>query len=249
MFGLIIAGRPVVEPASLQSFSPTEHAYTVPASPLFSHIVVFLAPGAALPHEAAVGVFVKFPKPRDQAEEPGFRLLGGLSADKQSAIFRVSGLGGGGGGVAGVGTVVGSVNGVAEVDMDADEPSGATGTVVGDAPSPAADITIGLLIQSAAELAPQLAALAQQKASGVEAGRTGGEDGAMTRYRPPASNLPAKTLAQRIIKNAFNYLTSFAQRRDGEETVPLRAFEQWWRKTESRFDSDPGFLEREIENG
>ena len=53
-----------------------------------------------------------------------------------------------------------------------------------------------------------------------------------------------KVLAQRIIKNAFNFLASFE---GGDGMVPLRTFEGWWRKFESRVNSDPGFLEKEQE--
>ncbi|KAK3944824.1 hypothetical protein QBC46DRAFT_146565 [Diplogelasinospora grovesii] len=51
-------------------------------------------------------------------------------------------------------------------------------------------------------------------------------------------------LAQRIIKNAFNFLTSFSTTAGGVEVVPLKAFEEWWRKFESKIRADPGFLER-----
>jgi len=52
-------------------------------------------------------------------------------------------------------------------------------------------------------------------------------------------------LAQRIIRNAFNFLASFSGTAGTVEVVPLKAFEDWWRKFESRIRSDPGFLERE----
>lgn len=54
-------------------------------------------------------------------------------------------------------------------------------------------------------------------------------------------------LAQRIIKNAFNFLASFSGTTGagGVEVVPLKAFEEWWRKFENRVRTDPGFLERD----
>jgi hypothetical protein len=48
-------------------------------------------------------------------------------------------------------------------------------------------------------------------------------------------------LAQRIIGNAFNFLASF-----GSDTVPLKAFEEWWKKFERKIEADPSFLEREM---
>jgi hypothetical protein len=52
-------------------------------------------------------------------------------------------------------------------------------------------------------------------------------------------------LAQRIIKNAFNFLAGFSGTAGQVEVVPLKAFEEWWRKFEGRVRSDPGFLERD----
>ena len=54
-------------------------------------------------------------------------------------------------------------------------------------------------------------------------------------------------LAQRIIQNAFNFLSSFSGTAGpgGVEVVPLKAFENWWRKFESRVRADPSFLEKQ----
>jgi len=48
-----------------------------------------------------------------------------------------------------------------------------------------------------------------------------------------------KVLAQRIIANAFNFLASF-----GSDVIPLKAFEEWWKKFERKVEMDPTFLER-----
>jgi hypothetical protein len=70
--------------------------------------------------------------------------------------------------------------------------------------------------------------------------------------QPPSPNAPAKrtpdtrVLAQRIIKNAFNFLASFAgNTANGIEVVPLKSFQDWWAKFERKVQNDPGFLERE----
>lgn len=54
-------------------------------------------------------------------------------------------------------------------------------------------------------------------------------------------------LAQRIIQNAFNFLASFSGSAcpGGVQVVPLKAFEDWWRRFESRVRSDPSFLEKQ----
>ncbi|KAI1822239.1 hypothetical protein F4861DRAFT_407541 [Xylaria intraflava] len=67
----------------------------------------------------------------------------------------------------------------------------------------------------------------------------------------PQAGVPAaastQLLAQRIIQNAFNFLSGFSGQvgASGVEVVPLRAFQEWWRKFEARVQNDPSFLERE----
>lgn len=55
---------------------------------------------------------------------------------------------------------------------------------------------------------------------------------------PPA--LSQKLLAQRIIKNCYDFLTSWGS----GDTVPLKAFQAWWTKFEGKIERDPGFLAR-----
>ncbi|KAL7951130.1 hypothetical protein V8C42DRAFT_340694 [Trichoderma barbatum] len=77
---------------------------------------------------------------------------------------------------------------------------------------------------------------------------------AASKANAPASASSSSTastavLAQRIIQNAFNFLASFSGTAGpgGVEVVPLRAFEEWWRKFESRVRSDPSFLEKQAD--
>lgn len=55
-----------------------------------------------------------------------------------------------------------------------------------------------------------------------------------------------KAVAQRIVTNAFNFLSSFTDtgRVSGDERVPLKTFHEWWRKFETKLDTDPTFLAR-----
>jgi hypothetical protein len=67
----------------------------------------------------------------------------------------------------------------------------------------------------------------------------------LARTTKPPNKPDTLLLAQRIIKNAFNFLASFSGNvNGGVEVVPLKAFEEWWKKFEGRVRSDPGFLER-----
>lgn len=97
---------------------------------------------------------------------------------------------------------------------------------------------IGVSIESAESVGTRLQELAASKASSSSNSGSGG-----------ASSTTTAVLAQRIIQNAFNFLTSFSGTAGpgGVEVVPLRAFEDWWRKFESRVRSDPSFLERQAD--
>ncbi|KAM0474889.1 hypothetical protein ACHAPX_007410 [Trichoderma viride] len=97
---------------------------------------------------------------------------------------------------------------------------------------------IGVSIESAESVGTRLQELAANKASSSSNSGSGG-----------ASSTTTAVLAQRIIQNAFNFLTSFSGTAGpgGVEVVPLKAFEDWWRKFESRVRSDPSFLERQAD--
>ncbi|KAK8127404.1 hypothetical protein PG984_008512 [Apiospora sp. TS-2023a] len=101
-------------------------------------------------------------------------------------------------------------------------------------------IVVGVSIEDAASVASRIEELSVSKTDG-----TSTPVGALVKAgsQPPTTQV----LAQRIIKNAFNFLASFSGQAGQVEVVPLRAFEDWWRKFESRVRSDPTFLEREQE--
>ena len=97
---------------------------------------------------------------------------------------------------------------------------------------------VGISVEPVDSIRAQLQVLEngkQQLGHGNGSGSSSGQ--------PPST----KVLAQRIIKNAFNFLASFSGTLGpgGQEVVPLKSFEEWWRKFERRVEVDPGFLERE----
>lgn len=100
-------------------------------------------------------------------------------------------------------------------------------------------IAIGIAIEPAATIEAQLASLRSPSALVL------GNKSPSSTVSPVAT----KVLAQRIIKNAFNFLASFAGQTTigGEEMVPLRSFRGWWEKFERRVENDPGFLERDAD--
>ncbi|KAI0177848.1 hypothetical protein BJ166DRAFT_33809 [Pestalotiopsis sp. NC0098] len=99
-------------------------------------------------------------------------------------------------------------------------------------------VVLGVSVEDAGSVA--------QRIEEQQAAKAGGGGGELVRAgggQPPSTQV----LAQRIIKNAFNFLASFSGQAGGTEVVPLRAFEEWWKKFESRVRSDPSFLEREVD--
>jgi protein Hikeshi len=112
-------------------------------------------------------------------------------------------------------------------DMDAMTDDPAVGPA-GGAQAVGGELVVGISIEPAAQVEAQLANLKSTST-------------AMVRSTPAtASPVTTKVLAQRIIGNAFNFLASF-----GSDTVPLKAFEEWWKKFEKKVELDPSFLERE----
>ena len=202
MFSIVVPGRPcITNPVAVQ---PNQFAFAFPLFPQFSHLVVFLNPGSALPPDAAAAVYIQLPNAQE------FRLLGALGHDRQSAIFQLHLPG-----------HTGQDDQAPEVIMS-DGSGGPVGTVSGD-------INVGISVEPAGNVQAQLSTLPTDTLST-----------ALVR-RP----LSTKLLAQRIIKNAFNFLASFAGGSGGNEVIPLKSFQDWWAKFERRIENDPGFLDRE----
>lgn len=112
------------------------------------------------------------------------------------------------------------------------------------ASSSGGQIVLGISIEDAGSVASRITELQAAKSSSTAA------PGSLALV--PAGQAQAQAqqpstlvLAQRIIKNAFNFLSSFSGQAGQVEVVPMKAFEDWWRKFESRVRSDPGFLERD----
>ncbi|KAL8796142.1 MAG: hypothetical protein Q9195_001475 [Heterodermia aff. obscurata] len=224
-FALIVPSSPVyTAPTAL---SPTQYAFSLPSLPAFTHIVVFLLPGADLPPDSLVGVYVQSP-----GESSEFRFLGAIGNDRQSAIFRV------GDAVAAEtnGQVAGSIDQDEMVDIDASTSTGTSATT---------PKIVGLSIEPAASIQAQLATLRSSEQS-----TTLPSTALVVARQQHVSSLSTKALAQKIITNAFNFLASFTGSTGPgeEEVVPLKSFKAWWEKFERRVEIDPSFLEREGDN-
>ncbi|KAH3973369.1 hypothetical protein HBI56_061780 [Parastagonospora nodorum] len=148
------------------------------------------------------------------AQLPGaaqVKLLGAIANEKPSAIFKVIDKAGGPAG-----------GGLGDEDVMVDESMNGNGV-----------LALGISIEPAQQVA---AALEQQKAQNAAvAPKTGNE--IVLRGQ---TTVTTKVLAQRIIKNCYDFLTSWGS----GDTVPLKAFQAWWTKFENKIERDPGFLER-----
>jgi protein Hikeshi len=108
-------------------------------------------------------------------------------------------------------------------------------------------VVIGVSVEPAAGVAARIEEQQQQaQKKNAAGGASSSSSSAVVRAGAGGQQQPTTlVLAQRIIKNAFNFLASFSGQAGGTEVVPLKAFEEWWKKFESRVRSDPSFLERE----
>ncbi|RMY73778.1 hypothetical protein D0863_03645 [Hortaea werneckii] len=217
MFGIIISGRPV--DAAPQAITEAQYAFRIPPAPSFSHIVVFLLPGTQLPPDTAATVYVQIPPSQE------FKLLGGIGPGKESAIFKISG-------IKPSLPPNGAAGATGDMDTMTDDPSLSAS---GAAPQAAGEIVVGLSIEPAAQVEQQLIALKSNQQPPTQ------QPGSLVRFNSSSGGrATTKVMAQRIIGNAFNFLASF-----GSETVPLKAFQDWWAKFEKKVELDPSFLERE----
>lgn len=239
MFSVILPSRPcLTDGVPIQAdpnSPPTNFAFTFPAAPKFSHIVVFLLPGITLPQDTAAAVYIQFPQfPNISGTAPNaseFRFLGAIGNEKPSAIFRVN------------------IPSPRRTEAEEEDEMMDEGTGSSDIDSNAT-ITLGIAVEPLQSIAPKLASLPSQssQAPSTDLVRQTGRQGPAS--QGPGSRVSTKVLAQRIIGNAFNFLASFAAsdpRAQGEEVVPLKSFRDWWTKFERRIEADPGFLERDNE--
>ncbi|OTA64722.1 hypothetical protein K449DRAFT_392834 [Hypoxylon sp. EC38] len=110
-------------------------------------------------------------------------------------------------------------------------------------PSTAEGIIIGIGVEDAGSVAERIQQLHSDTTTSTTT-TTGAGTGTGTGTGGQTST---QVLAQRIIQNAFNFLAGYSGKvgAEGVEVVPLKAFQEWWRKFENKVRNDPTFLERE----
>ncbi|KFZ12190.1 hypothetical protein V501_04340 [Pseudogymnoascus sp. VKM F-4519 (FW-2642)] len=187
LFGVIPTGCPIITTPTTAP-APTSLLFNLPARP-FSHIVVVLLPGITLPPDTAAAVYLAS-SPTNEGQAPEFKFLGGIGPGKESAIFKV-------GGTASNGNGSNAING--EVDMDAPEGPGER------------NLILGISVESSESVNAQMAALPSSNATLQQRSAAATPGNALVRMQDGgAQRTDALVLAQRIIKNAFNFLASFA---------------------------------------
>lgn len=231
MFSVVIPGRPcltdIVAVDSQPNGQATKFAFTIPLSPSFTEIVVFLLPGTVLPPNTGAAIYIQLPDP-NTGNPTDFRFIGALANEKPSGIFKVQ-------------APSQSNNGLGRSEAEQEDEmldEGSAGSANGIA-------TLGISIEPVQNIAPQLSALEAESAYTEPSTST-----ALVQQNPEQrqqKQITTKMLAQRIIGSAFNFLASFAESdpsNKGHEVVPLKSFRDWWTKFERRIDMDPSFLER-----
>lgn len=171
-------------------------------------MAIFLLPGVDFPQNAAASVYVQVPG-RD------FQLLGLLSAEKQSAIFKFN-----------TDTMMATHNDVDEM-MDDDEES----------KPDKFDINVGISIEPLQQAQEQLATLRQSQVAKPKMLSQAPE---IPSKPAPRSSEDIATLANKIVGYAYNYLAGFV---DNAGKVPMKAFDDWWAKFKTRIAADPNFLD------
>jgi hypothetical protein len=217
MFSVVVPGRPCITDIIAVDSQPngqaTKFAFTIPLTSSLSEVVVFFLPGTTLPPTTGAAIYAQLPDPTT-GHPSDFRFIGALANEKPSGIFKVR--------------PATSAQGCSEAEEEDDMLDEGV-------------LTLGISIEEAQNIAPQLAALEAQKASNQMSM-------ALVPQNAAQKQVSTKVLAQRIIGNAFNFLASFASSDKGQDVVPLKSFQDWWAKFERRIEVDPTFLEREDPN-
>lgn len=193
MFGCIVAGRSLQ--TELNQIDETHAAFELPAAEQINHICVFLL--GTVPFPDGYGASVHFFWPGK-----GFQLLGMLSNEKPSAIFRLRG------------TFTGQITDAHAVFSGASTPMATDGTPMTDG-LPSVTAILGLAIEPLPAILDQMSSLPTAAI--------------VARSCTPA--LPDATiLAEKIVKHLFNYISSFVSGTavTPETPVPLAIIARWY---------------------
>jgi len=241
MFGCVIPGRPVQ--ANVQQVGATRYVIQLERAETISHIAVFfLSDPPFIPPTQAVAIYLNWPG-RD------WKLLGMISYEKPSAILRLKG----------TPSVFPAFSSSQNGEQEADSMELENNMLPDSTTSISA--FIGLSVEPFETVQVQLATIMLQQeeqtnvALSVFPRQTISPNRAIpTSLLSPLLNLSTAptadvaTLYQRLLKHLYNYVMSFAgktQGKGGEENVPVRVFQEWFKVVEKKLKHNPKFLEQE----
>lgn len=228
MFGIIVAGRPIN--VSPYSGGEGKFVFLLEDAANIGHMTVFLLPNTPIPNDYGGAIYLAYPPYQS------WKCLGYLSSQKQSAIFRLT--------------------------MPPNLLATTTASDIEMKPEPVV-AQLGISIESLSSIQQQLnsnidSSFVNTSSSGV--GGLFGKSGTNNNNNNNASSLMSDSsqdsirVAHKILQNLSNYAMSFAKPVFSEtipgqppqkiEVIPLQAFLQWFKTTESRLQKDPSFFKQ-----
>jgi len=217
VFGCVVAGRSLQ--TNLQQIDDTHAAFDIDNAASVNHICVFLLGTVPLPPGYAATVHFHWPG-------RGFQLLGMISNEKPSAVFRLRGT---------------------YTDAAAAPQSHSAFLTPGTQPS-SVTATLGIAIEPLDAVEAQMASLQTSQASQAprspQASSTalaplGSGPGSASRLSDPAY------LVERILTHLFNYLSSFAGPGTTQGLVELATIQRWYEMLVNKIRAGGvGFLDR-----
>ncbi|KAJ3761733.1 DUF775-domain-containing protein [Lentinula raphanica] len=210
MFGCLVAGR--LLQTNLQQIDDTHAIFELPNASSINHVCVFLIGTIPFPDGYGATVHLHWPG-------RGFQLLGMLSNDKPSSIFRLRSS-------FTSSTTTRAFDSSSNPEMLSD-PSDTTAV-------------LGIAIEPLAQIFPQIQSLPSQNQQGPTAVDS------TTVARPP---IDPTLLAERIVRHLFNYISGFASSQLGPDVaVPMGIIAKWYEVFMSKVkNSGTAFLERDAE--
>ncbi|KAJ3807865.1 DUF775-domain-containing protein [Lentinula aff. lateritia] len=212
MFGCIVAGR--LLQTNIQQIDETHAIFELPNASSINHVCVFLLGTIPFPDGYGATVHLHWPG-------KGFQLLGMLSNEKPSAIFRLRS---------------------SFTSSTTTRAFGSTPNSTQVDPNTETNAVLGISIEPLTHILPQLQS--QSTPSQVQAPHH--TNSAAIARLPPDPTL----LAERIVRHLFNYISGFASSSSlgPDITVPMGMIAKWYEVFLSKVkNSGTAFLERESE--
>ncbi|KAK6094291.1 hypothetical protein MT418_005361 [Batrachochytrium dendrobatidis] len=228
MFGCIVAGRLVQ--TNLQQVDASKYAFELQDAASINHLVVFLIGTAPFPPGYAATVHFLWPS----TANPVWTLLGHISNEKPSAIFKLGGK---------KSTTISKSMDTLMDDSDS-SPFSNVSTIVAK---------LGISIEPIDQVMAQVSTLpsgSHSLSADLDTSMAVVSRGSIVGSFRPGD---AETIANKLLENLYNYCCSFAGNMPmggtsmfgldwGTTFIPLKALHDWYLTTQRRIKADPTFL-------